>query len=161
MTLNQTRLKEVLHYDPLTGVFTRVKTGKVCGTTRYDGCVQMGVDGMLYRAARLAWLYVSGEWPEHVVDHINGNPGDNRIANLRAATVAENRQNSRIKNQNRTGYKGVQCERPGCYSARITFGGKMIRLGTFRTPDDAHRAYCEAASKHFGQFSNTGGVPCP
>lgn len=158
--LTQKRLREVLRYDPATGAFTRVKTGAKAGAIRPDGYVQISVDRRLYRASRLAWLYSYGVQPPSMIDHINGQPADNRLVNLRAATPRENRWNAKTKTHNRSGYKGVQCESSGRFSARITFGGKIRRIGIFDTPDEAHLAYCRAAEKHFGEFANTGGVPC-
>ena len=113
--LTAERLREVLDYGPDTGVFTwkirtnsRVKVGDVAGALRPDGYIQISIDGRLHRAHRLAWLYVTGESPPDQIDHINGVRDDNRIANLRLATSAENKQNlRRAKSRNKTGFLGV------------------------------------------------------
>jgi hypothetical protein len=90
--LNAARLRELMHYEPETGrVVRRTATrghraGAVAGCTRRDGYQVISIDGYRYLAHRLAWLYVHGAWPDGDLDHINANPSDNRIANLRAAT---------------------------------------------------------------------------
>ena len=99
--LNQKRLKEVLTYDSETGIFVwRSKKsrnkGKVAGHLRSDGYVAITVDSKLYRAHRLAWLYVHSYFPEHDIDHMNGVRDDNRLVNLREASRACNLQNKMI-----------------------------------------------------------------
>ena len=102
--LTAERLREVLAYDPDTGVFTwkartspfsRVNVGDVAGNLRRDGYIEICVDGRKHQSHRLAWLYVYGEWPADQIDHINGIRTDNRIANLREANNAENHHNLR------------------------------------------------------------------
>lgn len=97
--LTQDRLRELLHYDPDTGVFTnikprhRVKVGDIAGSNSGKGYLQIQIDQKRYSAHRLAWLYTYGRFPEEFIDHINGNPSDNRIVNLREVTQRENLQN--------------------------------------------------------------------
>jgi hypothetical protein len=91
------------------------------------------------------------------VDHINGNGLDNRKANLRLATVAENSQNARRRKDNASGFKGVYWDKYWKrWKAQIRYDGKCKRLGTFSTPEEAHEAYCRAAQDFHGQFANTG-----
>ena len=84
-------LRSILHYNPLTGVFTRIRSahphrvGVVVGSVSH-GYILIGLLGKRYRAHRLAWLYVYGTWPKHDIDHINRNRSDNRICNLRDVT---------------------------------------------------------------------------
>lgn len=112
--LTQAKLKELLEYDPISGVFRRkiniggAKIGDIAGTDNGDGYMKIRVAGKSYKAHRLAWLYVMGRWPKNDIDHINGVRCDNRIINLREATRAENKQNTRKANSNnRTGLLGV------------------------------------------------------
>ncbi len=160
MELTQARLKELLHYDPETGHFTWVVARKGCrlsrsaGYTRHDGYVCIRVDRQLYLAHRLAWIYMTGEWPANDLDHIGGDPTDNRWCNLRAATRAQNNLNTKRRSDNASGYKGVfwstQKQR---WVARIHIDGKPKHLGSFKVAEDAYAAYCEAAKASYGQFA--------
>lgn len=147
--ISQGRLREILHYDPDTGVFTwrdarhsRVRSGQVAGTLHGAGYRLIGIDGRKYRAARLAWLYVYGVWPTYFIDHRNGVRDDDRIANLREATASENQQNA-VPRANKTGVIGVSSH-GGRYRARITLGRKKKHLGYFDTRELAHQAYLSA-----------------
>lgn len=114
-------LKELLHYESETGVFywlvsnsNRIKVGDVAGCVNPYGYVVIRIDGHLYRAHRLAWLYVYGNYPEGkqpFIDHINGNPSDNRITNLRCSSLAENQKNRKINSNNKSGVLGVSREK--------------------------------------------------
>jgi hypothetical protein len=149
MALTQERLKELLKYDPETGVFEwQVKRKKV-PTKPYS---QVWIDGRYYLLHRLAWLYVHGEIPSLFIDHINCDPTDHRIANLRLATNAQNQANQRAHRDNKVGLKGVR--RVGKrYRAVIRHNDKPLHLGYFATPEEAHAAYCSAASRFFGEFA--------
>lgn len=88
------------------------------------------------------------------VDHINGDGLDNRRANLRAATNAQNGQNRRRPATNTSGYKGVGWISPsGPWRARITLEGRCVHLGCFADPVEAARVYDEAASHYYGEFA--------
>lgn len=92
-----------------------------------------------------------------LTDHANGDTLDNRRANLRIATKAENMQNRRKSAHNTSGFKGVNWHRKtGKWQARITVNGKRKNLGYFDSPEMAHATYCEAAIKYHGEFANTG-----
>lgn len=154
--LTVTRLREVLNYDPQTGVFTRRSScggepaGSVAGSPNQYGHIRVHVDGRRYQAHRLAWLYMSGEWPSTrlEVDHINGNRGDNRWANLRLADKSMNMQNQRhARRDSQSGLLGVETKRWDtgvAYVARIAHRGKRHHLGTHSTPELAHAAYLDA-----------------
>ena len=149
--LTYERLRDVLHYDPETGVWTwlvrtssRIEVGDVAGTVDASGYLKLQVDGVLYRAHRLAWLWMTGEWPPQFVDHINGVKGDNRWSNLRPATPSENQQNQRrAQSHNKLGMLGVRRYRKR-FKAQIKVDWRQIHLGTFDTPDQAHEAYIAA-----------------
>ena len=148
--LTQERLKELLHYDPETGVFIwRVRrgmalAGSVAGNRRKNGRIAIYVDDVEHKAARLAWLYVHGVHPEKFIDHINGDPGDDRLSNLREVTNSENMQNQRrARTNSSSGLLGV-VNNGGKWQATIRLDGVRKYLGTFKTPEEAHQAYLEA-----------------
>lgn len=149
--LTADRLRELLDYCPDTGVFTWrvraakcVKVGDVAGRFDAYGYWRIQIDGRKHLAHRLAWLYTTGEFPPDQIDHINGDRSDNRIANLRAATDAENKHNRRKPNSNTTsGYLGVS-PRYGKFRAQIWLDGKGKHIGSFGSPEEAHAAYLKA-----------------
>lgn len=161
--LTQERLKELLHYDPDTGVFTWLQPGKrrlvgfTAGTVNSRGYLYISIGGKQYRAHRLAWLYMTGEVPENEIDHRNGIGTDNRFANLRKATRSQNKANSATYKSNSSGCKGVGFDKAtGRWKARVQVNGKRISLGYFDSPESAYAAYCEAATKFHGEFANMG-----
>lgn len=161
--LTAERLRQLLHYDPETGVFTRpvrvsnCRIGKQAGCLRPDGYRYIGIDGDRYMAHRLAWLYATGQWPAVQIDHINGDRADNRFVNLREATNAENQRNSKRRSDNTSGFKGVHWRRhTGKWLAQIGHNGRLVYLGLFPTAKMAHAAYCEAARRLHGQFAKVG-----
>lgn len=143
------RLKQVIHYDPDTGAFTRIgsrkriKLGGVSNAPMGDGHTRMKVDNNPYLSHRLAWFYVHGRWPTYI-DHINGIPTDNRISNLREVSHTMNMQNKRVAYcTNKLGLLGVRFK-CGRYEAQIYTQGKKIHLGRFDCPNEAHEAYLTA-----------------
>lgn len=147
--IEQTRVREMLDYDPETGVFRRKtawRRGRAVGAS--DGrYLVMSIDRRKVYLHRLAWLYMTGRWPENKIDHINGDPADNRFSNLREASDEINSQNLRsAKARNATGLLGVSRKRHR-YEARIYFAGRQVRLGVFDAPEEAHSAYVEAKRK--------------
>lgn len=160
--LTSERLRELLHYNPETGVFTRRQTvgpkalsNQKAGCMRPDGYLVFRVDGRLYRAHRLAWLYSRGEWPAIEIDHINRNPSDNRMCNLREATRSQNVANTKKHIGNASGFKGVYSHHSR-WRAEIFVTGKKRHLGVFDTPEVAAGAYLAAAQQSFGEFANGG-----
>jgi hypothetical protein len=156
-------LRRLLHYDPMTGVFTRKvcrnyrhPVGAAAGTVGKHGYVAITLDKRIYKAHRLAWLYVHGEWPTHDIDHINRKKADNRLANLRVATRSENVMNSvTARPANRAGLLGVRKDKYG-FIARLRAHGVEHYLGSFRTAEEASHAYWEAKNKFVNVVHNTG-----
>lgn len=152
------RLKELLHYDPETGLFTwlvdrgayRCK-GQHAGTPDATGYLMIRVDYVIYKAHRLAWLYMRGEWPKEYVDHINGIRTDNRWSNLREASPAQNTINSRPR-RNKTGLPGVSASSKNRFKAMIRIDGAHVYLGNFSTAEKAHGAFKRAAASHHGPY---------
>lgn len=151
--LTQSRLKELLHYDQETGVFTRIvttnnraKAGSVAGSKTGNGYLQVTIRWRQYSLHRLAWLYVHGTWPESDIDHINGVRTDNRIENLRDVSRSGNIQNTRKARSNSTsGVLGVTFDKSrNKWLAAITTEGKRKHIGRFESKDDAQKSYVEA-----------------
>jgi hypothetical protein len=149
-------ISEHIGYNPETGVFTRLKCHKLgliggrADVVSSNGYRRIHFRRREYSGQRLAWYFETGGWPADEIDHINGNPSDNRIANLRVATRAQNCWN-RVRPGLRP--KGVTKLKSGQYRANITAHGRTYYLGQFRSPEDAHAAYAEAAKKHHGTFA--------
>lgn len=159
--LTQKELKSLLSYNADSGVFKwlvnksiSVKKGDIAGRKNKSNHITIMINGVRYQASHLAWLYVKGETPSKAIDHINGIRSDNRIVNLREATLSQNAMN-RIKAANNTsGYKGVSFHKQsGKWQASIKINGKQKYLGLFLSPKQAHNAYVNAAKVIFGEFS--------
>lgn len=137
-------LKNILHYDPLTGDFTRLSTGKKAGyfSGKY---LHLKVGNKRFLQHRLAWFFVYGTIPDCAIDHIDGNPSNNRIANLRLATDGVNQQNSKK-------FVGVTRDR-NLYKAQISLKGKSKTIGRFKTFEEARQAYLQSKiENHPGCF---------
>ena len=150
--LTQAELMRLVTYDAETGCFLRAEgkyKGCSAGCFDHKGYVRIYVSGRTYLAHRLAWLYTYGVWPCEFIDHINRNPSDNRMVNLRAATRSINVRNSKLRSTNTSGYRGVSFfARERKWAAQLRINGKNIVLGFFDTPEKASQAYTSAAAKH-------------
>jgi hypothetical protein len=158
--LTAQRLREVISYDSITGVFIRIhcrRTDFIGAEAGHIGKLQgyrfIRIDGYLYKASRLAWLYCYGEWPREMIDHIDGNRVNDRIGNLREATSQQNNSNKRFSGS-AAGYKGVYRTKHNRYVARLVFKRRCVRLGSFDDPSHAAAAYNIGASTLFGEFAS-------
>lgn len=141
--------RELLDYDQSSGVFTwkvsprmSVRQGAKAGWVHPRGYTHINIKGRTYAAHRLAWLWVTGTWPDDQIDHINGERSDNRFANLRMCTGVENVQNTGIYRNNKSGYPGVGFHKAsGRWRARIDRGNRQKHLGLFDTAEEAFQAY--------------------
>lgn len=158
--LTQARLREVLEYDPETGLFrwlanvsSTARVGQLAGC-KSRGYLVIRIDGKLYPAHRLAWLHETGEFPAGWLDHKNLNKADNRFKNLRPATQSQNSANVAMRANGTSGFKGVSWHRRGKkWLAQIRKSGENIYLGLYPTRDEAHAAYAEAAARLHGEFA--------
>jgi hypothetical protein len=148
MSITFDRAQELLEYDPISGLLKWRVTGKgrrkdrMAGSVDRHGYQQTRVDGEIYFNHRLAWLLSYGSFPAGVIDHIDGNPANNAIANIRDVTQAVNMENQRqapVSNKS-TGFLGVSVHKYG-YMAKIQVKRKQIYLGLFETAEIAHEAY--------------------
>lgn len=149
-------VRKILDYDPETGILTwrervtrrggNYRVGKPAGK-RAKGHIMIGIGGRHYVAARLAWLWMTGEWPDPEVDHFDRDPYNDRWSNLREATRGQN-------NFNRTSKAPFRGVRPWGrkWQTRIKYDGKSHHLGHFDTAEEASEAYRRAAQAHWGDF---------
>jgi hypothetical protein len=158
-----------LSYDPETGIIVWKAraiqrpmhnqwnarwAGKPAGHLDDEGYLGIGMLGRRFRSARVAWCLAYGRWPIGVIDHINGCPGDDRLCNLREATISQNTHNQKLSRLNRCRLKGVSLHRKsGLYRARIAVDRKRRHLGYFRTKEMAAEAYRRAAALLHGEFA--------
>ena len=160
--LTQELLKTVLHYNQKTGEFhwlvkpaSRTHIGDLAGCKETErGYWVIGIAGKIYKAHRLAWLYVYGYLPEYL-DHKNRNRMDNRISNLREATKPQNGGNAYGRKEGKL--KGAYWhKRAKRWTSHINIKGKFVWLGQYATEEEAHAAYCKAAKVKFGEFFYSG-----
>lgn len=172
---SQDYLKELLEYDPDTGLFLwRMKTkkhiscprilkvinsrngGKAAGKVCHDGYLRIGISGKKYMAHRLAWVYMHGDCEIDQIDHVNGNRSDNRIQNLRSIQAGENKRNMGISRRNTSGVVGVSWNKSlKKWSANIYHLGKNVHLGLFDNLDEA-KELREFAQEFAGFHENHG-----
>ena len=163
--ITQARLKELMSYKESTGVFTwikptsnRVKAGSVANTNDGRGYIRITIDGVQYRAHRLAILYSTGNLPAEEVDHLNRVKSDNRLVNLKVSSHAENGRNRALSSNNVSGIHGVRYRKErNCWTAKIEFDGAVYNLGHFK---DLFEAVCarKSAEREYGFSVNHGQV---
>lgn len=154
--LTQEDLKRNVHYNPDTGLFTRIGTKSIIQTTDKQGYIVIKSHGKMYKAHRLAFLYMTGIIPEKDIDHKDTIRNNNKWENLREATSTQNGANSNIYITNSSGYKGVYWHKgKQKWRAQLKVNGKKITVGQFENIEDAAKAYEKAAIKYFGDFART------
>jgi hypothetical protein len=150
VAVSESQMLDVLRYDAASGLFYQAKSrrgvraGDVAGCTRSDRYVIVRVLGKTHYAHRLAWFFTHGRWPSADVDHIDGDPSNNRIANLRDVSRAVNLQNQRRPHRSNksSGQLGVSFDKQtGRWSAKVSVGNRTVNLGRHDSPDAAHAAY--------------------
>lgn len=159
--LTAERLRTLLHYCPETGAFrwlvsnsARRPAGSAAGELKPSGYILIGINGWRYRAHRLAWLYVTGEWPQVQIDHRDNDRSNNKWLNLRPADNAQNQANAKRPKNNTSGFKGVFWNKQRQkWAAKINPDRRQVHLGFFADPKEAHAAYCRGAEKFFGEFA--------
>jgi hypothetical protein len=163
--ISVSELRRFLNYDLQTGVFTwkargrGIRAGKIAGSVKKDvgrntAYVTININRQHHYAHRLAWLHVYGSWPSGQIDHIDLDGTNNRIDNLRLATVKQNAANSPARKNNRLGVKGVRQRTRNSFEARINLTGKSsVVIGYFKTAEEAHVAYLSALKSHYGEFA--------
>ena len=158
-------LRQWLRYDAGTGYLWWVKNpgGRArmdipAGCLRKaDGRIQVKVLKKLFKAHRVCWALHYGKWPDQDIDHVNCNPADNRIENLRLAGKTENNRNQVKRSGCSSQYKGVSWDKQWKkWRSAIRIHGKLLRLGAFDDEHQAHLAYCRAADGYFGEFKRYG-----
>ena len=160
----QLRLKELVDYQPESGIFTWLArpaapawdaryAGKRAGHVDRSGYCLITIDGHKHTAARLAWLYMTGAWPAETIDHKNCIRSDDRFENLRPASFSENLANRSAFGK--SGLKGAYHNPDRGWFSCIRIGGRTIQLGRFRTAEEAHAAYVAASTRVHGEFSRT------
>jgi hypothetical protein len=159
--ITHARLKEVLHYDPETGIFTwlqatsdKIKPGDDAGGIGGPGYLYIGLDNISRPVHRWAWFYMTGAWPQNQVDHINCDKLDNRWSNLREATQAGNNRNRNLRRANTSGRRGVYWHAAAKkWAASIHNNGRTIHLGLFTEIDEAAKARQDAELLYYGEFA--------
>jgi hypothetical protein len=156
--ITQRRLRELIYYDPVTGIITcikarrsKVRPGQIHGSKMKSGYIEMRIDGVRGLAHRFAWFYMYGVWPKEI-DHINGDKSDNRRINLRDVSRTINNANShKLRKKNKSGVRGVSWfSRDGLWRATIYINKRAKNLGHFKTIEEAAKARRDAELNVYG-----------
>lgn len=153
-------LRELIEYSPETGEFRWAKNrrgcrvGDICGRISVHGYREICVSGRLYRANRLAFLYMTGAWPIAEIDHINRNKSDDRWSNLRQASRSQNMANVGLRADNTSSFPGVVWDKQRSkWRAQIRIGGRKVNLGRFPTFEEAKLVVQAAAKSQWQEFA--------
>lgn len=161
-SLTHKRLTQVLSYDRSTGLFrwrvknARTEVGQIAGCDSDRGYVKIKIDQVQYYGHQLAWFYVHKKWPNKNLDHRDTSKGNNRLRNIRRASVSQNGANRGKQKNNTSGHKGVFLDRKyNRWYAAIVKDRKMKNLGYADTREKAAAIYARAAKLRFGEFART------
>ena len=164
--ISHTELTQLLSYDCKSGKFAwrvtknsyggKVKVGAIAGHININGYCEIRLNGRRYLGHRLAWFYVNKEWPSSEIDHINGNPSDNSITNLRCVTRSQNSQNTKIRSDNSSGIKGVSWSKSvNKWVAYVNIDGKRKHLGCFDDIQDATEARLASEKVYHAEYARS------
>lgn len=160
--ISHSELLNLVIYDPETGHFTsrigcgRWPAGRRMGRVRLDGYLQIWLNGKHYYSHRLAWLYITGYWPKHQIDHRDCVRANNVWSNLRESSQTQNLANMRKWHKGTSPLKGVHWDATrNCWKSQIKINGINIFLGRFADPLEAHSAYIAAARDGYGEFARS------
>lgn len=158
--ITQEELKELLIYEPETGYFfwLQPKQGrpkdKPAGYKTTGGYYTLVINGVKFSSHRLAWFYMTGNWPKEYIDHKDGDPGNNKWNNLREATAQQNSQNKKRKYGSASGIKGVvKNYMNDTWEVHMNCNGKVISRGPYYSYQLACREYDRIAKENFGEFA--------
>jgi HNH endonuclease len=159
--LTACELRKIFRYEPETGNFywlvqlaNNSPVGRLAGSLNKSNYIMIRIRSRAYYAHRLAWLYVTGEWPISNIDHCDGDPSNNRWKNLRQANQSQNRENARKSSINTTGIKGVHfCKFTGRYVAEIARNRKKIFHQRFDALEEAASARRKEVTRLHGEFA--------
>lgn len=166
--LTQQRLRELLDYDPDTGTFRwrNRPVGNGAFKPEYragaesHGYTTISVEGERFFASRLAWLYMTGKWPDNEVDHINGRPADDRWSNLREATRSQQVMNTSLRIDNKSGSRGVIWSKSkNKWRAFVNLKGRQFHCGYFDTIKEAKASRDAKATLLHGEFARFDTLP--
>jgi hypothetical protein len=156
-------LRDEFSYEPQTGLLRwrkpagragRIPAGTVAGSLNHYGYIEVRVSGKLLKAHRVIWALMNGVWPQHEIDHIDGDRSNNAWDNIREATHEQNLCNRGPQKNNTSGFKGVSWHRPsGKFRAAIKARGKHHYIGLFSTAAEASAAYHLTAKLLHGTFA--------
>lgn len=161
--IRQADLKQILWYDPETGLFRwrhernnrKIKPWTVAGSPDNKGHIKIQIGKQMHRAHRLAWLYMTGEFPAQQIDHKNLVKSDNRWCNLREADAKQNQWNTTLRTDNKSGVKGVHfCKTWKRWVASVKVNGVRHHVGRFATVEEAAKAVIEFRKANHGEYAN-------
>ena len=157
------KLLELVHYDPISGIFTARKAwkikseGEIIGSPHCEGYLQVTIEYEKYLLHRLAVFYMTGEWPKEDTDHKNRNRIDNRWENLREATRGQNMMNGSLRQDNSTGVKGVcKIKKTGKFEAYVIKDKVKMYLGSFCSIHEAYLMRQAVIYAVYGDFASKG-----
>ncbi len=154
ISLSHDEIKARFFYNAETGILYKRGTDTPVGFKGSQGYILVNVDGVLVGAHRIAHMWMLGKWPPRIVDHVNGDPSDNRWGNLRLASAAQNSQNRAPKDDKY--YKGVKRLKNGRWGVTVQANWRITQpIGSFDSPKAAHEAYKIVSKQQHGQFARS------